>query len=60
MNQKLKNYPKQALAPFLLSNQNFNNLNLTNNGRTTLKPLDHTLTKSNFAPNLRDSKETID
>lgn len=40
MNKKLKNYPKQQLAPFLLSNSNFTNLNLTNNGRATLKPLD--------------------
>ena len=49
LNQKLKNYPKQQLAPFLMSNQNFNN------GRTTLKPLDHT--KSTFGKTLRDSND---
>ena len=48
-NQKLKNYPKQQLAPFLLSNQNFNN------GRQTLKPLDHT--KSTFGKTVRDSND---
>ena len=49
INQKLKNYPKQQLAPFLMSNQNFNN------GRTTLKPLDHT--KGTFGKTLRDSND---